>query len=144
MTYIMLDGWTSIAAEVLRLFPLICYHITSAFLVKTDKERMKKIPATPAAYYIILPRLSLYFLLGLVYSVISPLILPFVCVYFAFGFLIYRNQVCTTHPMHSVNHFTCHLKHANPMSILWHVIQMTSNDIRMTSEWHQMTSNDTC
>lgn len=93
MTYIMIDGWTSIAAEVMRLFPLLGYHINSILFVRTDKERVKVIPATPAAYFIVLPRLSLYILLGLVYAVISPLILPFLCVYFAFGFLIYRNQV---------------------------------------------------
>lgn len=93
MTFIMIDGWTSIAAEVLRLWPLIWYHITSVLFVRTDKERVKVIPATPPAYFIVLPRLSLYILLGLVYAVISPLILPFLCVFFAFGFLIYRNQV---------------------------------------------------
>lgn len=93
MTYIMIDGWTSIAAEVMRLWPLLWYHITSALFVRTDKERVKVIPATPADYFIVLPRLSLYILLGLVYAVISPLILPFLCVFFAFGFLIYRNQV---------------------------------------------------
>jgi len=97
MTYIMIDGWTSIAAEVLRLWPLLWYHIKSALFVRTDKERVKVIPASPAAYFIVLPRLSLYILLGLVYAVISPLILPFLCVFFAFGFLIYRNQVSITH-----------------------------------------------
>jgi hypothetical protein len=93
MTYIMIDGWTSIAAEVMRLWPLLWYHISSMLFVRTDKERVKVIPATPAAYFIVLPRLSLYILLGLVYAVISPLILPFLCVFFAFGFIIYRNQV---------------------------------------------------
>ncbi|KAG0577950.1 hypothetical protein KC19_5G194100 [Ceratodon purpureus] len=93
MTFIMLDGWTSIAAEVLRLWPLIWYHITTTLFMRTAKERVKVIPATPASYFIVLPRLSLYILLGLVYAVISPLILPFICVFFAFGFLIYRNQV---------------------------------------------------
>ncbi|GFP82018.1 CSC1-like protein at4g02900 [Phtheirospermum japonicum] len=38
------------------------------------------------------PQIQLYFLLGLVYSVVTPLILPFIIVFFAFSFVIYRHQ----------------------------------------------------
>lgn len=57
---------------------------------------MKVIPATAAHYDTLLSRISLYFLLGLVYSAVSPLILPFICVYFGFGYIVYRNQVRIT------------------------------------------------
>ena len=92
MTYIMIDGWTSNAAEIFRLLPLLIYHLQNS-RVQTDKERVKVIPATPPQYNIVLSRVSLYFLLGLVYAIISPLILPFLCVYFALGYIVYRNQV---------------------------------------------------
>lgn len=92
MTYIMIDGWTSNAAEIFRLLPLLIYHLQNS-RVQTDKERVKVIPATPPQYNIVLSRVSLYFLIGLVYAIISPLILPFLCVYFALGYIVYRNQV---------------------------------------------------
>ena len=38
-------------------------------------------------------RVSLCFLLGPVYAFTSPLLLPFLCAYFALGYIVYRNQV---------------------------------------------------
>ncbi|KAG0587517.1 hypothetical protein KC19_2G170300 [Ceratodon purpureus] len=68
MTYIMVDGWANNAAEICRFWPLLWYH------------RMRILPASPPDYTVTLTRLSLYFLLGLVYAVISPLILIFLCI----------------------------------------------------------------
>lgn len=39
MTYIMVDGWSGIAAEVLRLKALVIFHIKNAFLVRTEHDR---------------------------------------------------------------------------------------------------------
>lgn len=93
MSYIMVDGWSANAAEILRLWPLFWYHVSDFFFVRTEKDRVKILPASPPDYTVILTRLSLYFLLGLVYAVISPLILPFLVMFFAFGYLVYRNQI---------------------------------------------------
>lgn len=40
-----------------------------------------------------LPSLQLYFLLGLVYAVVTPILLPFIIVFFAFAYLVYRHQI---------------------------------------------------
>jgi hypothetical protein len=40
-----------------------------------------------------LPSLQLYFLLGIVYAVVTPILLPFILVFFAFAYLVYRHQV---------------------------------------------------
>ncbi|KAG5032209.1 hypothetical protein JHK85_016191 [Glycine max] len=32
MTYIMVDGWAGIAGEILRLKPLVIYHLRNMFL----------------------------------------------------------------------------------------------------------------
>jgi len=40
-----------------------------------------------------LPSLELYFLLGIVYAVVTPILLPFILVFFAFAYLVYRHQV---------------------------------------------------
>ncbi|XP_070672418.1 protein OSCA1-like [Malus domestica] len=41
ITYIMVDGWAGIAGEILRLKPLIIYHLKNFFLVKTEKDRKR-------------------------------------------------------------------------------------------------------
>lgn len=93
ITYIMVDGWSTVAAEVLRLWALLLYHVKNVMVVKTEKDRNNAMAFTTPQYHALLPKLGLYFLLGLVYSIISPLILPFIIVFFAFGYIIYRNQV---------------------------------------------------
>ena len=39
ITYIMVDGWAGFPAELLRLFPLLLYHVRVALFVVTDKDR---------------------------------------------------------------------------------------------------------
>ncbi|KAL0391050.1 UNVERIFIED_CONTAM: CSC1-like protein [Sesamum calycinum] len=95
ITYIMVDGWSGIAVEVLRVVPLILFHLKNAFLVKTDKDREQATDPGCITFYITEPRAQLYFLLGLVYSAVTPLILPFIISYFAFSYTIYRHQEAT-------------------------------------------------
>ncbi|KAI5067274.1 hypothetical protein GOP47_0017802 [Adiantum capillus-veneris] len=93
ITYIMVDGWAGVAAEVVRLKPLIIYHLKNTFLVKTDKDRDKAMDPGSIGLNESLPQLELYFLVGLVYSVIAPILVPFVTVFFAFAYLVYRHQI---------------------------------------------------
>ncbi|KAI6701818.1 hypothetical protein NL676_010954 [Syzygium grande] len=76
ITYIMVDGWAGIAGEILRLKPLIIFHL----------KNIVDFPET-------LPSLQLYFLLGIVYAVVTPILLPFILVFFAFAYLVYRHQI---------------------------------------------------
>ena len=39
ITYVMVDGWTGIAGEILRLTLLLFFHLKNFFLVKTEKDR---------------------------------------------------------------------------------------------------------
>lgn len=41
ITYIMVDGWAGIASEILRLKPLVIFHLKNLFLVKTERDREK-------------------------------------------------------------------------------------------------------
>ncbi|XP_010920040.3 CSC1-like protein At1g32090 [Elaeis guineensis] len=93
MTYIMVDGWAGIASEILRLKPLVIYHLKNMFLVKTERDREKAMDPGSIGLPETLPTLQLYFLLGLVYAVVTPLLLPFILVFFAFAFLVYRHQI---------------------------------------------------
>lgn len=93
MTYIMVDGWAGIAGEILRLKPLVIYHLKNMFLVKTERDRGKAMDPGSVDFPETIPSLQLYFLLGIVYAVVTPILLPFVLVFFAFAYLVYRHQV---------------------------------------------------
>lgn len=94
ITYIMVDGWAGIASEILRLKPLVIFHLKNLFLVKTDRDRAKAMDPGSVEFPETLPSLQLYFLLGIVYAVVTPILLPFILVFFAFAYLVYRHQVC--------------------------------------------------
>ncbi|KAI3773097.1 hypothetical protein L6452_04296 [Arctium lappa] len=93
MTYIMVDGWAGIAAEILRLVPLVIFHLKNLFLVKTEKDREEAMDPGSLAWPTTEPRIQLYFLLGLVYATVTPIFLPFIIVFFAFSYLVYRHQI---------------------------------------------------
>lgn len=93
ITYIMVDGWAGIASEILRLKPLVIFHLKNLFIVKTDRDREKAMDPGSVEFPETLPSLQLYFLLGIVYAVVTPILLPFILVFFAFAYLVYRHQV---------------------------------------------------
>ncbi|XP_048233293.1 CSC1-like protein At3g21620 isoform X1 [Ricinus communis] len=93
ITYIMVDGWAGVAGEILRLKPLIIYHLKNFFLVKTEKDREEAMDPGTLGFNTGEPQIQLYFLLGLVYSVVSPILLPFIIVFFGLAYVVYRHQI---------------------------------------------------
>lgn len=93
ITYIMIDGWAGIASEILRLKPLVIFHLKNIFLVKTERDRFKAMDPRSIDLPETLPTLQLYFLLGLVYAVVTPILLPFIVIFFAFAYFVYRHQI---------------------------------------------------
>ncbi|KAH7833754.1 hypothetical protein Vadar_009374 [Vaccinium darrowii] len=93
ITYIMVDGWAGIASEILRLKPLVIFHLKNMLLVKTERDRVKAMNPGSVDFPETLPSLQLYFLLGIVYAVVTPILLPFILVFFALAYLVYRHQV---------------------------------------------------
>ncbi|KAL4205454.1 hypothetical protein AMTRI_Chr01g114660 [Amborella trichopoda] len=93
ITYILVDGWSGVAAEVLRLKPLIMYHLKNALLVKTEKDREDAMNPGSLGFASSEPQLQLYFLLGLVYAVVTPILLPFIVVFFGLAYMVYRHQI---------------------------------------------------
>lgn len=94
MTYIMVDGWAGIAGEILRLKPLVMYHLKNFFLVKTEKDKEEAMDPGSLEFSSGEPQIQLYFLLGLVYAVVTPALLPFILVFFGLAYVVYRHQVC--------------------------------------------------
>ncbi|KAI5018485.1 CSC1-like protein At4g02900 [Hordeum vulgare subsp. vulgare] len=93
ITYVMVDGWAGIAAEVLRLKPLVMFHIKNAFLVRTEQDREQAMDPGSLDFGTTEPRIQLYFLLGLVYAVVTPILLPFIIVFFSLAYLVFRHQI---------------------------------------------------
>lgn len=93
ITYVMVDGWAGIAGEILRLKPLIFYHLKNAFLVKTEKDREEAMDPGSLGFNTGEPQIQLYFLIGLVYAVVTPLLLPFIIIFFAFAYIVFRHQI---------------------------------------------------
>ncbi|KAF5735004.1 hypothetical protein HS088_TW15G00503 [Tripterygium wilfordii] len=93
ITYIMVDGWAGIAGEILRLKPLVIFHLKNMFIVKTERDREMAMDPGSVDFPETLPSLQLYFLLGIVYAVVTPILLPFILVFFAFAYLVYRHQI---------------------------------------------------
>uniref|UniRef100_A0A2N9GVW1 CSC1/OSCA1-like 7TM region domain-containing protein n=1 Tax=Fagus sylvatica TaxID=28930 RepID=A0A2N9GVW1_FAGSY len=93
ITYIMVDGWSGVAAEILRLVPLVMFHLKNTFLVKTEQDREQAMDPGCLDFATSEPRIQFYFLLGLVYSVVTPILLPFIVAFFAFAFMVFRHQI---------------------------------------------------
>lgn len=93
ITYIMVDGWAGVAGEILRLKPLIFYHLKNFFLVKTEKDREEAMDPGSLGFNTGEPQIQLYFLLGLVYAVVTPILLPFIIIFFGLAYVVYRHQV---------------------------------------------------
>ncbi|KAL8054043.1 hypothetical protein ABFX02_05G112300 [Erythranthe guttata] len=93
ITYIMIDGWAGIAGEILRLKPLVIFQLKKMFIVKTERDLEKAMDPKSIDFPETLPSLQLYFLLGAVYMAVTPILLPFILIFFAFAFFVYRHQV---------------------------------------------------
>ena len=89
----MVDGWAGVAGEILRLKPFVIFHLKNFFLVKTEKDREEAMDPGQIDFYATEPRIQLYFLLGLVYAPVTPVLLPFMIFFFGFAYLIFRHQV---------------------------------------------------
>ncbi|XP_043689361.1 calcium permeable stress-gated cation channel 1-like [Telopea speciosissima] len=93
ITYIMVDGWAGIATEILRLKPLIIFQLKNFFLVKTEKDREEAMDPGSLGFNTGEPQIQFYFLLGLVYAVVTPILLPFIIVFFGLAYVVFRHQI---------------------------------------------------
>uniref|UniRef100_J3M5M2 CSC1/OSCA1-like 7TM region domain-containing protein n=1 Tax=Oryza brachyantha TaxID=4533 RepID=J3M5M2_ORYBR len=89
IAHVLVDGWTGIAGEILRLKALLFFHLKNFFLVKTEKDREEEMDPGSIYFDSCEPRIQLYFLLGLVYAVATPLLLPFILVLLGLACVVY-------------------------------------------------------
>lgn len=89
ITYVLTSGWASLSSELMQLFGLIWNFIRKYVL--RMREDTEFVPSFP--YHTEVPKVLLFGLLGFTCSVLAPLILPFLLVYFFLGYVVYRNQL---------------------------------------------------
>ncbi|KAK1625819.1 hypothetical protein QYE76_000416 [Lolium multiflorum] len=95
ITYVLTSGWASLSSELMQLFGLIWNFIRKYIL--RMKEDTTFVPTFP--YHTEVPKVMLFILLGFSCSVLAPLILPFLLVYFFLGYVVYRNQLLNVYRM---------------------------------------------
>ncbi|KAL4196195.1 hypothetical protein AMTRI_Chr04g182120 [Amborella trichopoda] len=78
-TYILVDDWSGVAAEILRLKHLIMYHLSNTLLVNTEKDREDTLNPRSLGFTSPKPQLHSYFLLDLVYAIVTPIRRSFIC-----------------------------------------------------------------
>ncbi|CAL9214377.1 unnamed protein product [Arabidopsis halleri] len=89
MTYCFTSGWAGLACEIMQPVCLI-WNLIAKVIVKNKEDSYETLRFP---YHTEIPRLLLFGLLGFTNSVIAPLILPFLLIYFFFAYLIYKNQI---------------------------------------------------
>lgn len=89
ITYVLTSGWTGLSLEIARVFPLIGNFLIRHCCKVTDDADCA--PLFP--YHRDIPKVLLFGLLGFTYSLLAPLIMPFLLVYFFVGYIFYRNQM---------------------------------------------------
>lgn len=89
ITYVLTSGWASLSSELMQLFGLI-WNFVRKYILRMPEDT-EFVPSFP--YHTEVPKVLLFGLLGFTCSVLAPLILPFLLVYFFLGYIVYRNQV---------------------------------------------------
>lgn len=90
MTYILTDGLSGFSLEIL-LPGLLFWDGIKSHTVGRGTEKDPYLYSLP--YFRIIPMVSLSVLIGTVYAVVAPLLLPFLIGYFCLGYLVFINQV---------------------------------------------------
>ncbi|CAN0900678.1 CSC1-like protein At3g54510 [Linum grandiflorum] len=90
VTYILTDGLSGFSLEILQP-ALLTWDTIVSHTWGRGKEENPYLFSLP--FFRVIPSVSLSILIGVVYAVIAPLLLPFLVGYFCLGYVVYMNQV---------------------------------------------------
>ncbi|CAD6228178.1 unnamed protein product [Miscanthus lutarioriparius] len=89
ITYILTNGMSGFSLEVLQFGLLIWQFLKAHSLGHSEEPYLYGFP-----YFRVVPIVSLAILIGVVYAVVAPLLLPILLIYFLLGYAVYINQDC--------------------------------------------------
>ncbi|KAF9177670.1 hypothetical protein BGZ51_003740 [Haplosporangium sp. Z 767] len=93
VTYSLLQGFTGPVKELLQIAPLVLNFLFTKLLAKSPRQVWNVQGRLSSVNYgVIFPPQILMFSIGMVYSTISPLVLPFVAFFFFMFYFVYRHQ----------------------------------------------------
>ncbi|KAI4366506.1 hypothetical protein MLD38_022377 [Melastoma candidum] len=90
MTYIFTSGLAGLSSEVMQPVSLFC-NLISRHILGRKEEPDNYYSSFP--YHTEVPKVLLFGLLGFTFSILAPLMLPFLLGYFLLAMLVYRNQI---------------------------------------------------
>lgn len=83
-------GWTSLACELMQIFAIFC-NLGKRFIPRIKDDSCNGTSSFP--YHKEVPRLLFFGFLGFTCSILAPLVVSFVSIYFLLAYFVYRNQV---------------------------------------------------
>ncbi len=109
ITYILTTGWAGFPLEILQS-GVLAFNFMTRMYVDIHRPLLTGVYSLP--YYRQLPHVLLFVMVGLTYSIITPLLLPFLLVYFILGYIVFRNQVNKPNllsPLSCSFSYVCHI-----------------------------------
>ncbi|KAI5477633.1 DUF221 domain containing membrane protein [Pseudohyphozyma bogoriensis] len=93
VSYVMLSGLAIMPLQLLELAVIIPRFFFKLFITRTPRDYAELNAPPTLNLGTVYPQALLIFTLGVTYSIISPLILPFATLYFAMGYLVYKYKL---------------------------------------------------
>ena len=93
VNYVALQTFASHSLELTRMVDLILITFRLKFLAKTAREKLDAWRPTRVEYEVLYSKNLLIFLVGISFSILSPIIVPFVVLYFAFAYVVWSYQL---------------------------------------------------
>ena len=90
MTYVLTSGWASLAVEMVQPLGLV-YNTMKKCVCRIKEDQPNGFLSFP--YHTEVSKLLMFGFLGFICSVMAPLILPLLLIYFVLAYLVYKNQV---------------------------------------------------
>ncbi|XP_021858206.1 CSC1-like protein At3g54510 isoform X3 [Spinacia oleracea] len=94
-TYILSDGLSGFSLEILQA-GLLVWDAFKRHTFGRGKKRSPYLYSLP--YFRVIPFVCLCLLIGMVYALVSPLLLPFLVGYLYLGYAVYMNQIEDVYP----------------------------------------------
>lgn len=91
VTYILTNGLSGFSLEILQPGLLSWKAIKSCCRCWFGNEKDPYLYSLP--YFRVIPLVALSVLIGMVYAIVAPLLLPFLVGYFCLGYAVFINQV---------------------------------------------------
>ncbi|KAF8926693.1 hypothetical protein EDD21DRAFT_391816 [Dissophora ornata] len=93
VTYALLQGFTGPVMVLLQIGPLVINYVFTKLLAKNPRQIWNVQGRLGSVNFgVLFPPQTLMFAIGLLYSTIAPLILPFVAFYFTMYYWVYRHM----------------------------------------------------